>query len=244
MAEAAREAEERGREYVEDVLRRAGHTTCPAAGSADVTTNAQGRTVILCGCYEVFDAPSLNSPTDREFDAQVPIPDAPPPYDDEPPWEVDGTATEVSSTPAGPMVTPESALEQLSRDLAHVDPHTHYTPEMLEQQILDVVRRIDAGTLYESELIGRAYATAQAYELAFAKARARSEGGAADDRKAAALVSCEAEFNAMTEAEMMKKIVAAAMHNLRASLSGYQSVLRSIGASYQTGGSPGPNGRR
>lgn len=236
IADMARDHEERGAEYVDDVLRRAGHTSCPASGKADVTTNSHGRAVILCGCYEVFDAPGLNSATDREFDAQAPIPD-------EPPWNVDGAATEVPPAGLAP-VAPAVLLDRLSRDLDHVNPHAHYTPEMLEQQILDVVRRIDAGTLYESELIGRAYATAQAYELAFAKARARSEGGAADDRKAAALVSCEDEFQAMTEAEMMKKIVAAAMHNLRASLSGYQSVLRSIGASYQTGGSPGPNGRR
>jgi hypothetical protein len=232
MADLAREHEERGLAYVEDRLRNCGHTTCPQVGQADVTVDGSGNQVILCGCFEVF--PLYPTPPAG----------ASPVYDDEPPWEVDAAAAEVSRSAAPQDIAPD-LLHRLARRLDHVDPRTHYTPEMLEQQILDVVRRIDAGTVYEAQLIGHAYETDAAYEMAYAKALGRASGGAEGDRKAAALVSVEDAFNAKAAAEMAKKVVSAAMHNLRASLSGYQSVLKSIQASMGTGGSPGPNsGRR
>lgn len=239
IADQARDAEERMSDFVDDVLRRAGHITCPAAGSAEYTVDVNEQPIVVCGCYEVFSAEHPRGRMDG------PPPERPDPQD-EPPWEVGvtvpGTATEVVGG-SGSEYAAMHALDRLARQLEHVDPTKVYTPELLEQNILDVVRRIDTGTLYEAELIGAAYATAHAYELAFAKALGRSEGGAAKDRQAAALVLCEDEYMAMVQAEMLKKVVAAAMHNLRASLSGYQSVLRSISASFPTGGHSGPNGR-
>lgn len=233
MADLAREHEERGQAYVEDRLRNCGHTSCRQVDEAEVTADGNGEPIILCGCFEVF--PLYPDPPAGAAN----------PYPDEPPWEVEGSATEVSRSAEPPTDVAPDLLHRLARQLDHVDPRVHYTPEMLEQQILDVVRRIDAGTVYEAQLIGHAYETAAAYELAYAKALARADGGAEGDRKAAALVLVEDAFNAKTAAEMAKKVVSAAMHNLRASLSGYQSVLKSIGGSMSAGGSPGPNnGRR
>lgn len=236
QAEQARDKEDQMVEHVRDVLHRAGHVTCTGLSRAEYTVDFDGAPIVLCGCFEVFSVDESPAKSERELDARAPI-------DDGPPWYVEGTATEVAARPAE-QETAVHALDRLARQLDHIDPTKVYTPELLEQNILDVVRRVDTGTLYEAELVGHAYHTAHRYELAFAKAMGRSEGGAAKDRQAAALVACEVEYTAMVEAEMLKKVVSSAMHNLRSSLSGYQSVLRSIGASYQAGGSPGPAGRR
>jgi hypothetical protein len=205
---------------MDGVLQRSGHLPCSFASRSTLVPDpdVQGETVVKCGCGEFFSPPRAD---DRPFFPTSPAPEQ-------------AAASEVSTG---------HALSPLSRMVEQVDATRIYTPEELERQILDVVRRIDAGTMYESELIGAAYTTAQAYELANAKALLRAEGGAAKDRQAWALAECEEEFNAMTQAEMMKKVVAAAMHNLRAQLSGLQSVLRSVGASYNTGGSNGPSGK-
>jgi len=233
-ADLAREHEERGADYVADRLINSGHGSCPQANRADVTVDGAGDPIILCGCYEVFPLYPL-----------APAGAAPNPYPDEPPWEVEGSATEVSRQPVPPEDVAEGLLHRLARQLDHVDPTVHYTPEMLEQQILDVVRRIDAGTVYEAQLIGLAYEAGAAYEMGYAEALVGVAGGAEADRKAAALVAVKDLYLQKTAAEMQKKVVAAAMHNLRASLSGYQSVLKSIGGSMSAGGSPGPNnGRR
>lgn len=204
------------------VLHNAGHLPCSLASRANLVPDPDrdGETVVKCGCGEFFPPVTGVAVVPETRDA---LPETREPG------------------PAASQVSTGHALSPLARMVEQVDATRIYTPEELERQILDVVRRIDAGTLYESELIGAAYSTAQAYELASAKALIRADGGAAKDRQAWALAECEEEFNAMTQAEMMKKVVAAAMHNLRAQLSGLQSVLRSVGASYNTGGSPGPN---
>jgi hypothetical protein len=220
QAEQARDKEERLESWMDGVLQRVGHLPCSLASRANLVPDPDvpGETVVRCGCGEFFSPPRAGVPATRDD-----LPDS------------------QDAGPAASEVTTGHALSPLARMVEQVDATRIYTPEELERQILDVVRRIDAGTLYESELIGAAYSTAQAYELASAKALIRADGGAAKDRQAWALAECEEEFNAMTQAEMMKKVVAAAMHNLRAQLSGLQSVLRSVGASYNTGGSPGSN---
>jgi hypothetical protein len=118
-----------------------------------------------------------------------------------------------------------------------IDPSQIYTPEDLERHLLDVVRRLELGQLFERECIEEEYAARLAWELAKAKTVAKA-GGAADVRAALALTENQAEFERWQTAEMMRKAAQAAMHNLRSVLSGYQSVGKSVTATYGAGGSP------
>lgn len=131
------------------------------------------------------------------------------------------------------------AADPVQPGLELVDPTQIYTPEDLERHLLDVIRRLEAGQLFERECIEAEYSAELAWELAKAKTIAKASG-AADVRAALALTENQAQFEAFRVAQMMRKATQAAMHNLRSVLSGYQSVAKSVLSVYQTGGSPGP----
>jgi predicted transcriptional regulator of viral defense system len=144
------------------------------------------------------------------------------------------------TVPTPGEVAVQPALDPVHTTMAVLDPTQVYTPEQVEARILDCVARLEFGGAYERNVIGKAYGAKQAYEMAAAKAHVKRIGeGSEKDRLALALTDTEDLFNAMTEAEMVRKAVAATMHNLRSILNGYQSVLKSINGSLPYGGSPG-----
>jgi hypothetical protein len=138
-----------------------------------------------------------------------------------------------------PETAPPAAADPVHPGLPLVDPSQITTPEMLEAHLLDVIRRLEAGQLFERECIEAEYEARLAWEMAKAKTIAKG-GGAADVRMAAALAEHGDLYEALLRAEMMRKATQAAMHNCRSMLSGYQTVSRSVQATYQAGGSPGP----
>jgi hypothetical protein len=128
------------------------------------------------------------------------------------------------------------AADPIESTLALIDPTEVYAPEDVERHILDVLARLEMGEKFERQVIEKHYETKQTYDLKFAASILASEESGMDRRKADATVKCEDEFKAMNEAEFMRKAVQATMHNLRAVLTGYQSVSRSVGAAYNAGG--------
>ncbi len=149
-----------------------------------------------------------------------------------------------NTEPGGQMVARQAgtvayeAADPIESTLALIDPTEQYTPDDVERHIVDVLARLEMGAKFEREVIGKQYETAQAYELAYQAAVLASEHTSADRRKADAITKCEAELKAKNEAEFLRKAVQATMHNLRAVLTGYQSVSRSVGATYSGGGAP------
>lgn len=202
---------------VQETLLANAHQTCPSSPHAEYYSGDDmpgGAAAVACGCGEVFDAPPL-----RPFGSSG-----------------DGPG---ESAPRGQVAT-QQPRDPVGTILPLIDPTQVYTPEQVESRILDCVARMEYGGMYERKVIEEAYATKMAYDMGYAKAHVlRIGGGSEKDRIALATVDCEDLFNAMTKAEMMRKAVAATMHNLRAALNGYQSVLKSINGSLPYGGSPG-----
>lgn len=128
------------------------------------------------------------------------------------------------------------AADPIESTLALIDPTEVYAPEDVERHILDVLARLEMGEKFERQVIEKHYEAKQAYDLKFSASILASQETGADRRKADAMIKCTDEYQAMNEAEFMRKAVQATMHNLRAVLTGYQSVSRSVGAAYQAGG--------
>ena len=129
----------------------------------------------------------------------------------------------------------------------NVDPDAPYTLADVEQEILRCVRRLEGGIRYEVQVIEQADEAEHKYNLAYARAllEAAQEPGAADIREARALLATEEERGQMQLLKTMVKTTKAAMHNIRSTLSGLQTVSASLRATYGTGGSNGPTpGRR
>jgi hypothetical protein len=183
-----------------------GHTAseCAHTGGAFYdTADGPELAIVVCGCGVVFPAEPLGTP----------------------------------GGPAGPAPAAEVAVWDAANPvqsvLDEIDPTRIYTPAELEARILDCIARIERGLAFENECVVRAYEARQAFVFAEARALVDASGRSESVRKAEALVACEAEFQAMTEAEMLAKATKAAMHNLRAILSGFQSVARSVQSAYQ-----------
>jgi hypothetical protein len=120
--------------------------------------------------------------------------------------------------------------------LQALDPRQPYTPVEIEQRILDAVNRLERGILHEARLVQEAEQLKTEFELAYAKAVYASNAGAADVRKADALIACETKLRRLRAKEAERDAMKGVLHSLRSALSGYQSVGRSVTAAYQTGG--------
>jgi hypothetical protein len=118
-----------------------------------------------------------------------------------------------------------------------VDPTKPYGPAEIERAILDANRRLELGSKHEANLIAATEQLKIEYELAYARAVERSVGGAADIRKANAVLASEREYRAWHEAMAARDAMKAVTHSLRSTVSALQSVGRSVGVSYQ-----GPQG--
>jgi len=201
------------------ILAEAGHADCSMLASARYVPESGA---VVCGCGEF--EPWSDSP-------------------DSPPWEptADDDRAAFSEPPAprpGGALTYE-AQDPIRSTLALIDPSQIYTPEEVERHILDTLYRLETGQLAERKSVELLFKTKQAFDLKFNACIATSSGGAADIRKAMAMNDCSDEYAAMLEAEMVAKAIKATMHNLRSVITGYQSVAKSVTASYQAGGSQG-----
>jgi hypothetical protein len=148
------------------------------------------------------------------------------------PSEAAQPGTAVAGVPHS-EVTPE---DPISARLAAIDPTMPYTPTDIELQLVDIERRLESGQLFQRVWEQRAFDTAKAYKIAWAKAMNASNGGSADKREAEVFIATQAEWIAKAEAEYMVKAVRDTMHNLRSMLTGFQSIARSVAASMSVAG--------
>jgi hypothetical protein len=111
-----------------------------------------------------------------------------------------------------------------------------YTPDELEREIVVVLDRIERGAGWLTTEEEKRAAAKLAYEIAFAKARFRSEGRSAEQRNDDALLACLELYEEWQMRELTCRTAREGLHNLRSMLSGLQSVLRSIGTALGGGG--------
>ncbi|HEY2101416.1 MAG TPA: hypothetical protein VGH72_33470 [Pseudonocardia sp.] len=161
--------------------------------------------------------------------------------DGSPPWDTSdessgynpdmGTQEQLT----GVMVLPESAVvpvDPIESVLAAIDPTQVYTPADVELQLVSIAQRLEQGQYFQRRCVVEAHNAALEYELAHAKAIIESTGRSKEVREADALVACEQLYRRKMETETLAKAVADTMHNLRSMLSGFQSIARSVGASF------------
>lgn len=163
----------------------------------------------------------------------------------------DGTVA-ASAEAAGPVhaLTPPSdeielgrasrvdAADPITASLDVIDPTQLYTPAMVEERMLDVLARLDRGMHFERLCLEELYRLELEYDLAHARAllAAAEQGGASDVRSARAKVAVGDLFGRLQVARLKTKATASAMHNLRSELSGYQSIAKSVAASFGAAG--------
>lgn len=198
------------RDWCGRILDRAGHSGCSYSKTARYMPE-EG--VVVCGCGQFTETPMEPASTEEP-----------------------GTAV---ARRGG--TTPYVAADPIQSTLALIDPTDTYTPDELERHILDVLARLETGALFERECILAANTAADAWDRAYWHAFHACEATSDGKRKAAAMVACDDQGLTQTkfEAESLKEAVKATMHNLRAVLSGYQSVAKSVTAAYNPGGSSG-----
>lgn len=109
------------------------------------------------------------------------------------------------------------------------------TPDECVAHIADCVARLERGAAFHRKCIQDLYEARRAYERAFDNAMADASG-AADQRKSYCNRQAEAELDQMEAMAMREKAVRTAMHDVRAMLSGYQSMANSVRATYQAAG--------
>jgi hypothetical protein len=225
------------------VLAASGHGAC------DLLADAQYRPdsgAVICGCGQF--APWSDDPASPPWEATREENDAvyrgmQAAADQREALESNTMGLPAPGQPRGGALAYEPA-DPIRSTLALIDPTEVYGPEDVERHILDVLYRLETGALMERETIQVAYRTAQAFDTKYNAYVAANTGGAADVRKASAMVHCQHENDAMIDAKMLKEAVKQTMHNLRAVLSGYQSTARSVGSTYQAGGSQGAPPKR
>lgn len=196
---------------VHAALERNGHGTCSLEDYA-TTTLHEGATVVLCGCGEYFPAPELGAPT------------------------VDLSPARVDAH--GPQAVTVAAADPIARTLALIGPGQDYTPDQVERLMLDCVMRLEEGQAFERWSLEQWAEAKRVYDREFAKQFTLS-AGAMELRRYTAEVACEALADDAARTEMVHRAAKMAMHNLRSTLSGYQSVLRSVQATFNAGGSNG-----
>lgn len=194
-----------------DVLVRNAHGTCDLEPYANITLH-EGATVVLCGCGEFFPAPELGAPTVDLSPERVDV--------------------------HGPAAVTVAAADPIARTLELIGPGRDYTPEQVEKLMLDTVYRLEQGQAFERWALEQASEARRAFDRAYAKAFTLG-AGAMELRRNVAEVDCADLADARDRTDMVHRAAKAAMHNLRSTLSGYQSVLKSVQSTYTAGGSSG-----
>lgn len=198
-------------------LSSAGHDQCQWLGQAKYLPDSA---TVVCGCGEFVPAPVIE--TDGEGEA----------------GEREPSAARRAQV-AGTVVY--EARDPIASTLALIDPSEIYTPDQVERHILDVLARLEMGALFERECIVQADHAVAEWNRVYWATIHTSEQSSELKRKAEAEVECQQRglTEARDEAKMMASAAKATMHNLRAVLSGYQSVAKSVTAAYNPGGSAG-----
>lgn len=122
--------------------------------------------------------------------------------------------------------------DPIAATIALIDPTKVYTPEEIERQILDCAARLERGAHFERAALEEEGRTELLWSNAYDLAVLNSDKGAADTRKADAMVETRELHDAFINARMVRKAIQSTMHNLRSVLSGYQSVGKSIANTY------------
>jgi hypothetical protein len=134
--------------------------------------------------------------------------------------------------------TPVVGEDPINAALKAIDATQVYTPDDIEKQLVDIESRLERGQVFHRMWADRALAAAIAYETKYDAKLAEVDGPSDSVRQARARTACREERSAMMLAQHMSKAVGETMHNLRAQLSGYQSIARSVGTTYNTAGAP------
>lgn len=207
----AAELADRMADRIHDILEKSGHGTCNLEPYA-TTTLHEGVTVVVCGCGAYFPAPEFAAPG------------------------VDLVPERVDAH--GPAAVTVAAADPIARTLALIGPGQDYRPDEVERLMLDCVMRLEEGQAFERWSLEQASAARSAYDRKYALAFTQASGPM-ELRRNMAEVECADLADERDRTDMVYRAAKAAMHNLRSTLSGYQSVLKSVQATYQTGGSNG-----
>lgn len=111
-----------------------------------------------------------------------------------------------------------------------------YTPDEVERELVVILDRIERGAGYLTTQEEKRGAAKMAYEIAFARARFRSDGRSSEQRNDDAMLQCLDLYEEWQMLELTCRTAREGMHNLRSMLSGLQSVARSIGVALGGGG--------
>jgi hypothetical protein len=212
-------------ETVRAVQAEKGHPDC-AMGIVDAEFG------VVCGCGTILreveglpPAPALDSQTTADAREAKPI--VPEPSD-----RLVTTRSDIASAvdPADPIIS----------QVQVIDPTAIYDSKMVEEHILDVIRRLEQGAHYQRVCEENVYHAKLELEKARARAmlEAYEQGGAADVRAARVMLATEVEHTIHMVAEMKLMAIRQTMHSLRSMLSGYQSVARSLQSAYSGAGRP------
>lgn len=139
---------------------------------------------------------------------------------------------EPAPVPVDETGSPVPGADPVLARIPQIDLTRVLTPDEAAIHITECVLRLEQGAVFHRVCIEEAFEADRLYQLAHARALVNAKG-AADQRRAFALLECEAEYTAKSIADMKVKAVAATMHDLRAALSGYQSMSKTVGVTYQ-----------
>jgi hypothetical protein len=104
-----------------------------------------------------------------------------------------------------------------------------YTPDEIERELVTIIDRIERGAGWLTTQEEKRAAAKLAYEIAFAKARYRSDGRSSEQRNDDALLQCLDLYEEWQQLELVCRTAREGLHNLRSMQSGLQTVARSIG---------------
>lgn len=204
----------------------------------------------LCGCdVDLRTVPDFMPPLRDEgsyYAPQVTDPD-----DDPPPWDVTTPSPlKLDHHADAPLMDPDQ-LEAAGKEVvdAHgggevdmrpslplLDPTQPFGPAEIEARIIEANDRLERGAVHEANLVAAAERLGVEYKLAYAAALRASSGTAADIRKADAMLATARLYRQWMDAVAAMKAMQSVTHTLRSTLSGYQSVGRSVAAVYQSPG--------
>jgi len=144
----------------------------------------------------------------------------------------EGIGSEVVPYSGTPIVpTAEQELDPLTGRLAPLDPTLPYTPADVEIKIVEIMRQMENSEVFLRQQLARLHQAQHNLDFRYNLAIAKSDARSADQRKAEAWIATERERFEATQADMLVRALRDSQHNLRAQLSGFQSVARSLAVS-------------
>jgi hypothetical protein len=173
-----------------------------------------------CHIHEGYGPRVTQDTMDRELD------DTPPEI---PKKEIGRDLVPYAGTPI--MPTKAEHLDPLNSSLAPLDPTRPYTPADVELKIVAILQQLENSELFLRQQLSRLHQATHNYNMRYNLAYKTSDGRSDGQRKADAVLATERESYEMTEAEMLVRALRDSQHNLRAQLSGFQSVARSLAVS-------------